>query len=107
MSTNLLAQQRLKEIESNLVKTSDTIERLYLWVSFIKNFSRETQKSYDEHYNEFAQLCENYVLTPDPGVRSTLRRQIKTVALELQHFNEIMMRVAQIQKRLETDLTSR
>jgi len=103
---NLLAQQRLNEIEVKLEKTLDIIEKMHMWSIFIDSFSEETQTSFDKHYTEFLKLCEKYVLIPDPVARKDLKEQIKTVALELRHFNSIMTRVTSIQKTLEKALIS-
>lgn len=104
MVYDLLAQQRLVEMESALCKTKDPVERIYMWFAFIRHFSVETQNSFNKHYDEFTQLCEDYVVTPDPVVRKDLRKQIKTVATELQRLNDIMTRVSGIQRKLEGDL---
>jgi hypothetical protein len=104
MVYDLLAKQRLVEMETELNKTHDPVERIYLWFAFIRHFSIETQNSFNKHYEEFTQLCEDYVVTPDPIVRKDLRKQIKTVAVELQHLNDIMTRVSGIQRKLESDL---
>ena len=104
MVYDLLAKQRLVEMEAELNKTKDPVERIYLWFAFIRHFSVETQNSFNKHYEEFVQLCEDYVTTPDPLARREIRKTIKVVAVELQHLNDIMTRVSGIQRKLESDL---
>jgi len=104
MSFDLYVQRRMEEIEEKLLTFSDPVERLYIWFMFIKDFSRESHTLFDEQYEEFIKLCEQYVQTPDPVARKELSKTIKTCAREIDNFNFQLRKIPKLQTNLERSL---
>lgn len=101
MSYDLYIQRRIDEIEEKLLTKVDPIERLYLWFSFVKDFSPETHSLLDMQYTELVQLSQLYVNIPDPVARKELRRQIKSCVSEIENINEQLKRIPPLQGSLE------
>lgn len=105
MSYDLFIKRRIDEIEENLLRYADPIERLHVWFSFIKDFTMETHALMDAQYGELVQLCKIYTATPDLVARSDIRKQVVACSQEIENLNSQLKRVPKIQSKLEKDLT--
>lgn len=101
MSYDLFIKRRIDEIEEKLLCYADPIERLYVWFSFVKEFSGETHNLMDRQYTELVQLCSSYVNTPDMVARESIREQVAACSREIANFNEELKRVPKLQSQLE------
>lgn len=102
---DLFIKRRVDEIEEELLKYEDNIERLHIWFSFIKDFTMEAHALLDAQYGELVQLCKVYSSTPDLTARNAIRKQIVHCSLEIEHMNTQLKRIPKIQSKLEKDVT--
>ncbi len=105
MAYDVFVKRRVDEIEEQLLRYKDPIERLHVWFSFIKDFTMETHALMDAQYGELVQLCKMYVSTPDLTAREDIRRQVLVCSKEIEHLNMQLKRIPKIQSKLEKDIT--
>jgi len=101
VSYDIYIKRRIDEIEEKLIKYEDPIEKMYIWFTFVKDFTPESHAVFDKQYEEFILLCGKYIENPDPVAREEIRKQIKSCTDEIENLNSHLKRVPRIQHRLE------
>jgi len=104
MAFDILIQRRLEEIEEELLKYDDPIERMFIWFNFIKDFTQEAHFLFDKQYEEFVRLCTTYADTPDPTARKELRKQVRSCVKEINRFNQALKKIPKLQSQLEKEI---
>jgi len=104
VSYDIFIKRRVDEIEESLLKYTDPVERLHVWLSFIKEFTMEAHSLLDAQYGELVQLCRAYAGTPDMVARSEFRRQVVACVREIDNLNIQLKRIPKLQSKLEKDI---
>lgn len=101
MSLDIYAKRRIDEVEEDLLRHRDDVEKMHIWFTFAKSFTMESHSLYESQYMELISLCKKYAETPDPTARKAMKKQIVACSKEIENLNAQLKRLPKMQSKLE------